>query len=79
MAGKTAVLSLSASRLSAVPPVVFSLTLLRKLDLSHNELSTASLGCAWPSLPNLRSLDLSHNRFRQVPPELGALTALLTV
>lgn len=84
MAAKTGSLSLSASKLSATPSIIFTLTALRKLDLSHNGLTSLSPTDAastpsFAALVNLRTLDLSHNKLTELSPALAALTLLVTV
>jgi leucine-rich repeat protein SHOC2 len=73
---KTGSLSLTATRLEAVPDAVWALVAIRKLDLTHNLLR--DLPPAVSALVNLRNLDLSNNKLRRLP-SLAALIALQTV
>lgn len=72
-------LSLEHCQLDCCPPAVLQLLQLRRLDLSHNQLSDlpATLLCQ-PGQQNstLATLNLSHNRLKKFPPCILALVAL---
>lgn len=67
-------LSLYNCRLDALPPVVFGMPRLRKLEVSANQLREipAQIG----QLKNLRVLNLISNRIAELPPQLFELTQL---
>lgn len=48
------------------------LSLVRKMDLSHNNLEDLPIG----GMPNLKDLNLSHNRFTEAPDVIKILTSL---
>ena len=62
-------LYLRGNGLSLLPPPLFDLTNLRKLDLAENGLS--DLPTEINRLANLETLDLSNNFISRLPPELG--------
>jgi len=69
-------LTLSSNHFSFVPPQVCSasLSLLEKLDLSHNQL--ASIPSSISNLKNLRELILDYNLIVSLPSEIGHLSKL---
>ncbi|MBP5189314.1 MAG: leucine-rich repeat domain-containing protein [Bacteroidales bacterium] len=68
------VLQLNYKRLKEIPPKVFAMHNLRKLDLGRNFID--SIPPEIGSLVHLEELDLRRNRIRVVPPEIGQLTRL---
>lgn len=69
------VLNLSNTGLTELPKYVLSMTQLRELNLSHNQL-TGALPAEIRSLKNLQKLDLSYNNMSGVPAEIGELAQL---
>lgn len=70
-------LQLRFKRLRAIPPKVFEMQNLRRLDLGRNFID--SIPPEIGRLTNLEELDLRRNRIRIVPPEVGNLTELRTL
>lgn len=68
------VLQLRFKRLKKIPPQVFEMRNLRRLDLGRNFID--SIPPEIGLLTNLQELDLRRNRIRIVPPEMGQLTEL---
>ncbi len=68
------ILKLNYKRLRQIPPKVFAMHNLRKLDLGRNFID--SIPPEIGTLVNLEELNLHRNRIRNVPPELGRLTRL---
>lgn len=68
------ILKLNYKRLKQIPPKVFAMHNLRKLDLGRNFID--SIPPEIGTLANLEELDLRRNRIRTVPPELGRLHKL---
>lgn len=67
-------LQLRFKRLRQIPPKVFEMRNLRRLDLGRNFID--SIPPEIGRLKNLEELDLRRNRIRAVPPEMGQLTNL---
>ena len=67
-------LQLRFKRLKQIPPKVFEMRNLRRLDLGRNFIDTIppEIGL----LTNLEELDLRRNKIRVVPAEMGKLTNL---
>jgi Leucine-rich repeat (LRR) protein len=59
----------------SIPDVVMSLSSLRALDISHNNVATVP-DHFFSSLSALEKLDLSHNRIRTLPPGIRCMTRL---
>lgn len=70
-------LQLRFKRLRQIPPKVFEMHNLRKLDLSRNFID--SIPPEIGNLTNLNVLDLRRNKIRVVPPEIGRLSELRTL
>lgn len=68
------ILQLNYKRLKQIPPKVFAMHNLRKLDLGRNFID--SIPPEIGTLVNLEELDLRRNRIRVVPPQIGQLTNL---
>lgn len=68
-------LDLSGHGLSAFPKYVLSMTGLRELNLSENQL-TGAIPAEIRHLQNLRKLNLSYNKMTGLPAELGQLNDL---
>lgn len=68
------ILQLRFKRLKQIPPKVFEMRNLRRLDLGRNFIDSIPPEIA--QLSNLQHLDLRRNRIRVVPPELGQLSNL---
>lgn len=68
------ILQLNFKRLRQIPPKVFEMHNLRKLDLGRNFID--SIPPEIGTLTRLEELDLRRNRIRTVPPEVGQLTRL---
>ena len=68
------ILQLNFKRLKQIPPKVFSMHNLRKLDLGRNFID--SIPPEIGTLVKLEELNLHRNRIRVVPAEIGQLTRL---
>ena len=68
------ILQLNYKRLKQIPPKVFAMHNLRKLNLGRNFID--SIPPEIGTLTNLEELDLRRNRIRIVPAEIGRLTNL---
>jgi Leucine-rich repeat (LRR) protein len=71
------VLDVGRNRISSVPEVVYRLTALKRLDLSHNPLST--LASSVRALRFLESLNVDGTAFLRLPQEILALPCLTRV
>eukprot|EP01104_Vermistella_antarctica_P009724 TRINITY_DN2519_c0_g1_i1.p1 TRINITY_DN2519_c0_g1~~TRINITY_DN2519_c0_g1_i1.p1 ORF type:complete len:2816 (+),score=613.67 TRINITY_DN2519_c0_g1_i1:201-8648(+) len=75
--GQDRFVHLPGRQLEVIPPVVLSLHLMNKLDLSFNRLVDLP-----PEIRNLRNLEylvLNNNQIQRIPPELGMLSRLKAV
>lgn len=68
-------LDLSNKGLTKLPSYVLQMTILEKLDLSHNKL-TGALPAEIRHLSNLKVLDISNNLMTGIPAEIGQLSNL---
>jgi Leucine-rich repeat (LRR) protein len=69
------VLDLSFQGLTEVPPWVWTLTNLRSLNLSHNEIADVKVPRD-AKLPLLEDVDLSFNRLTRLPQQFQQLAEL---
>lgn len=68
-------LSIAQNKLIDIPPTIFSLERLEKLDLSNNQLK-GCLNASISSLKNLTELLLDGNALTSLPVSIGSLTKL---